>query len=237
MVAPVRMADAEHILVVEDDPDIAWLLADLLRHEGYAVTTASDGPEGLAALRSQRFAVVLTDYRMPGMTGLAMLYEARAAGLLADTGALIVSAELDVPAPPEWRVLRKPVDCDVLFDEVHAAVLARNPDARRPAEVRKGAPMPVLELVLYVTAASASSGRARRNLERVLARYDDTQVALTVVDLSEAGSEADPDDRVVFTPTLVRRSPGPRSWLLGDLRDLKMVRAMLEDAGVARRTT
>lgn len=236
------MGEPEQILVVEDDPDIAWLLADLLRHEGYAVVTARDGSEGLGLLRARRFAVVLTDYRMPGMTGLTMLTEARDAGLLVDTKALIVSAEIGVQAPAEWKVLRKPVDCDLLFEEVHAAVLAHHPDAVRPA-VRRGASTPsattgpILELVLYVTAASASSGRARRNLERVLARYEAAQVALRVVDLSQPGSEADGEDRVVFTPTLVRRSPGPRAWLLGDLRDLTMVRAMLEDAGVARRTT
>lgn len=97
--------------------------------------------------------------------------------------------------------------------------------------------MPVLELVLYVTAASASSRRAQRNLERVLAQYDGAAVAVTLVDLSQDIDAVDPEDRIAFTPTLVRRSPQPRAWLLGDLRDHKPLRSLLEDAGVARRTT
>src|SRR5690606_23252575 len=94
---------------------------------------------------------------------------------------------------------------------------------------------PRIELVLYVSSSSPASARARRNLERALAGYDAAKVSLVVVDLSRPGAESAPDDRVAFTPTLVKRVPPPRTWLLGDLRDLRVLRQLLEDAGVARK--
>ncbi|HEY0135965.1 MAG TPA: response regulator [Nannocystis sp.] len=232
------MADPEQVLIVEDDVDIAELLGELLTQEGYAVTLASNAAQGLAQLRSRRFVLVLSDHRMPGQTGLAMLQEAEREGLLAGVAVLIVSAEADALRDSPWPALRKPVDFDVLLDEVHRAVVARvAPEEPLVAATENASVMPVLKLVLYVTATSASSRRAQRNLERVLAQYDVAAVAVTMIDLSRDADAVDPEDRVAFTPTLVRRSPEPRAWLLGDLRDLGAVRSLLEDAGVARRTS
>lgn len=232
------MAEPEHVLIVEDDADIAELLGELLTQEGYAIAIAANAAEGLRAMRSRRFALVLTDHRMPGQTGLAMLHEAESEGLLAGVPVLIVSAEADALRDAPWRTLRKPVDFDVLLEEVHRAVVGQVvPGAPLVTTTGDEAAMPVLNLVLYVTATSASSRRAQRNLERVLAQYDVASVAVTMIDLSQDADAVDPEDRVAFTPTLVRRSPQPRAWLLGDLRDLNAVRSLLEDAGVARRTS
>lgn len=232
------MAEPEHVLIVEDDTDIAELLGELLTQEGYAITIAANAVEGLVAMRSRRFALVLTDHRMPGQTGLAMLHEAEAEGLLAGVPVLIVSAEADALRDAPWRTLRKPVDFDVLLEEVHRAVVGHVvPGAPLLTATGDEAGMPVLKLVLYVTSTSASSRRAQRNLERVLAQYDIAAVAVTMIDLSQDADAVDPEDRVAFTPTLVRRSPQPRAWLLGDLRDLSAVRSLLEAAGVARRTS
>jgi len=230
------MAEQAPILIVEDDRDIVELLAELLTQEGYRVVTAANAAEGLAALRSQRFTLVLTDHRMPGQTGLAMLHEADGEGLLAGVQVLIVSAEVEGLRDAPWRTLRKPVDFDVLLEEVHRAVVARVVHEVAPVDATGDGDV-MLKLVLYVTATSASSLRAQRNLERVLAQYDVTKVAWTLIDLSQDCDAVDPEDRIAFTPTLVRRSPQPRAWLLGDLRDLKALRSLLEDAGVARRTS
>ncbi len=228
----------EQILVVEDEPDIAEMLAEIVRQEGYGVTVAPNAAAGLAALRSRRFALVLSDHSMPGQTGVAMLREAEAAGLLEGTSVLLFSAESPGELGPGWRALRKPVEFDVLIEEVHRGVIARSPGPISPVTPSsKGAVMPLLELVLYVTAASASSSRAQRNLERALARYDAAAISLAVVDLSDPRSEPDPEDRVAFTPMLVKRSPTPRAWLVGDLRDLKALRSLLEDANVNRGAT
>jgi len=99
--------DLERVLIVEDDPDIATMMAELLEQAGFSVVIASDAAFGLAALRTRQFALVLSDHRMPGRTGVDMLNEARAEGLLDGVAALIVSA--DELADTPWRALRKPV--------------------------------------------------------------------------------------------------------------------------------
>lgn len=58
------------VLVIEDDDAIRETLADILQYEGYAVTTASDGREALARLRSGPYpALILLDLMMPRMNG------------------------------------------------------------------------------------------------------------------------------------------------------------------------
>jgi DNA-binding NtrC family response regulator len=69
------MADA--ILVADDEPGVRESLAEVLRDAGYVVRTAADGTTALAALDEQEFAIVVTDLRMPGADGLAVLRHAR----------------------------------------------------------------------------------------------------------------------------------------------------------------
>jgi len=60
-------------------------------------------------------------------------------------------------------------------------------------------------------------------------------VRLQIFDVADeplAGEE----DQVVFTPTLVKRSPPPRAWVVGDLSDHSVVVTLLDMAGVQRRT-
>ena len=57
------------ILAVDDQQYFRVFLEDLLREEGYEVTTAASGAEALARLETERFDVVLTDLVMPGMDG------------------------------------------------------------------------------------------------------------------------------------------------------------------------
>lgn len=163
-----------------------------------------------------------------------MLAEAQADGLLAGTGVLVVTANPKDPDLADFRVLQKPIDFEVLLTEIHQATLST---LGRPEQAprRKGGTVAV-ELVLYVSSASPASQRARRNLDRALARYDLSQLRLEVVDLSQPGAVADPEDRVAFTPTLVKRSPGPRTWLLGDLRDARVLHQLLADASVPKAT-
>jgi two-component system response regulator PilR (NtrC family) len=67
----------EAILVADDEPGVRESLAEVLRDAGYDVQVAADGDAALAALETRDFAVVLTDLRMPGADGLAVLRRAR----------------------------------------------------------------------------------------------------------------------------------------------------------------
>jgi CheY-like chemotaxis protein len=64
---------AKRVLVVEDTHDIRELLVDLLESEGYVVTAATDGLQGLECLQAGVFDVVLLDLMMPVMNGLQLL--------------------------------------------------------------------------------------------------------------------------------------------------------------------
>lgn len=66
---------AERILVVDDEAMNRDLLQQILVRAGYEVSTAADGETALAMLRQGTFHIVLTDMRMPGMDGLAVIRE------------------------------------------------------------------------------------------------------------------------------------------------------------------
>ena len=61
------------VLVVDDEPQIGSALRRLLRREGYEVQTALTGEEALVTLQGFAADVVLSDFRMPGMTGAELL--------------------------------------------------------------------------------------------------------------------------------------------------------------------
>ena len=65
------------ILVAEDEASVRESLADLLRDESYQVTTAVDGAAAISALDTSEFDLVLSDVRMPGADGLAVLRHSR----------------------------------------------------------------------------------------------------------------------------------------------------------------
>jgi DNA-binding response OmpR family regulator len=61
---------AQTILVVEDEPRIAAIAADYLRHAGYQVAVAADGAQALEAVRTVRPDLVVLDLGLPGIDGL-----------------------------------------------------------------------------------------------------------------------------------------------------------------------
>jgi CheY-like chemotaxis protein len=62
-----------HILLVDDSRDGRLVRRSLLEELGYQVQTAHDGVEGLALFQASHFDLVVTDYRMPRMTGVELI--------------------------------------------------------------------------------------------------------------------------------------------------------------------
>ncbi len=60
---------AARVLVVDDEPEVCEMIEEILRDEGHAVAVAADGGEALRRLEQERFDLVITDLRMPGMDG------------------------------------------------------------------------------------------------------------------------------------------------------------------------
>lgn len=69
------MNDREHphVLVVDDQPDMASLVADALVDQGYVALAAFSGSEALDVLRSERVDAVITDLTMPKVDGMDVL--------------------------------------------------------------------------------------------------------------------------------------------------------------------
>ena len=61
------------VLIVDDEAGICLLLKELLDGVGYRCQTASSGEQALAILLQQKFDALISDVRMPGMSGLELL--------------------------------------------------------------------------------------------------------------------------------------------------------------------
>jgi two-component system OmpR family response regulator/two-component system response regulator MprA len=64
---------SEHILLVEDEAEIASFIRQGLSEEGYAVTWAVEGEKALELLRAEAIDLVLLDIRLPGISGIDVL--------------------------------------------------------------------------------------------------------------------------------------------------------------------
>jgi DNA-binding response OmpR family regulator len=222
------------ILLVEDDDDTRQLLAVALEAQGYRVAQAEDAEHGLEALRRGRFDMVLSDYDLPGKTGAAMLREAHHGGFLDGASTLIVTAHPDPDGVEDVTLVRKPLDLEKFLLQVRGIFDSRPRRPAPPAAAEEGAapeePSEEVELTLYVSSLSPPSLKARRNMERLLKDFPD-HIVFDVCDVAEDPQRAE-NDNVVFTPTLVKRRPEPRAWILGDLSDPAVVTDLLHMCGI-----
>jgi circadian clock protein KaiB len=213
--------------VVDDNDDVRQMMAVALQTHGHAVEEAADAGEALRHLREGSFDVVLTDYELPDKTGTTMLKEAASSGLLGHATALIVTARTQPEGAEGFRVIPKPIDLDRLMAQVRGVVESSATPASPPAADAAAA----VDLVLYVAAGSAASARARRSMEAVLRRFAGCPIRYAVRDVAEEPARAE-EDQIVFAPTLVKRSPGTRAWVLGDMADAAVVVDLLKVCGL-----
>ena len=80
----------EQILLVEDDREIARIIKDTLTKEGYFVTWATTGIEGLEDFSAGNYSLVLVDWMLPEMDGLTMIEQIR---LQSDVPIIMISAK------------------------------------------------------------------------------------------------------------------------------------------------
>lgn len=65
----------KHILVVDDQPGIRFLLDEVFTNEGYLVTTANTGKEALDHIHASTYDLIMLDYKLPVMDGMQVLRE------------------------------------------------------------------------------------------------------------------------------------------------------------------
>jgi DNA-binding NtrC family response regulator len=128
-----------HILIVEDEPTTSWALAEGLSDDGYTIDTFRTAEEALVWLRAHRSDLVITDFRLPGLSGLE-LAQKLSRGRHAQP-VIVVTA---YGSPENVRelvragvreVFPKPFHVDELRRAVHRALIART--ERRNTRARK----------------------------------------------------------------------------------------------------
>ncbi len=110
------------ILIIEDDKDMGWLISTILECEGHTVCIAYNGNDALANIKKQQFDMVISDYKLPGMNGLAVLE--RAQKIRPSMAAMMISAfgNLSIKAKAEklgvCDFLDKPFNIKTLAETV-----------------------------------------------------------------------------------------------------------------------
>lgn len=82
------------VLVVDDDSDTLQLIVEVLQDEGFQAQPCADGDRALKLLKDERFDLVLSDIKMPRMTGTDLLFQIRNLGL--DTRVILMTAYASV---------------------------------------------------------------------------------------------------------------------------------------------
>src|SRR5580765_1129632 len=114
------------VLIVDDDASQRSLLTSFLTGQGFETTTVSSGEQALQVLRDQEVGMMISDVRMPGISGLETMRRARQEH--ATLPILLVTAYTDIRdavaamRDGELNYLGKPIDLDELLSSVRHAI-------------------------------------------------------------------------------------------------------------------
>jgi DNA-binding NtrC family response regulator len=158
-----RVDDPCRILVVDDEVNLRAVLKGLLDREGYSVEEAGDGASGLALARSKGFAVVITDLRMPGLDGMALLASLKSEQ--PELPVVVLTAHGDVSRAVEamrrgaFDFLTKPFDAAELATVVEKAAATRLMRRRDVHEAKAG--------LATLVGSSDAMKRLRERVEKI----------------------------------------------------------------------
>ena len=147
------------ILVVDDEKSQREILEMILSGEGYDVTTASSGEAALKFVADRRFDLVLTDFKMTGMSGLDLLKELvdfdKSIIVLLLTAHGTVDSAVDALRLGAFDYLQKPYDRDKLLETISRAL---NKLSNLDAEIVSNSPEmdKVKKLILKVAKSNAT---------------------------------------------------------------------------------
>ena len=218
------------ILVVDDELNVAQVLAEHLTEQGYEVATAHGGIEALAKIDLEKPQVILLDVRMPGMDGIEVLRRIRSFDT--QVGILMISANDDVELAKQTIAMGafdytlKPIDFAYLSRAVDT-MMARSPALPPPDVDGERAATPSAHNLLYDLAldifrtARALSPVARESLGREL-----EQAALVALQRGAGGEKQEVVRALNQVRTLLRFAK--------DLADISDDAHRVLEASVAR---
>jgi CheY-like chemotaxis protein len=131
LAAPIQ-GEGKHVLYVDDEEAIIFLMTRLLERQGYRVSGYTSPQEALAAVRADpgQYDIAVTDYSMPGMSGLALASELRK--IRADLPVVLASGYIteelrhEAPAAGVRELIYKPDTVEDLCDAVARAANAQS---------------------------------------------------------------------------------------------------------------
>jgi len=143
------MSASRKVLVVDDDPAVRKSIDRVLTDKGYAVITAQDGEEALRKLNEEKYDLVYTDIRMPGMDGLEVAEQVKArkpwTPVVIITGYGTEAAEARAKAAGVSSFVHKPLSPEMIEDSARDALAA-----------------PVAQVIALPTAAPAPQAEPAR---------------------------------------------------------------------------
>lgn len=144
------------ILIVDDEATIRASLVESLTREGYDITSAETGEEALAKCHSHKFDLVITDLKLPGVSGIEILQALRNQGN--ETPVIMMTAYGDVDTAVSamrlgaYDFIPKPFKLGTMKTQVRAALKATNisetpqpqKEMKTPSAAKKATPPPAV---------------------------------------------------------------------------------------------
>lgn len=125
-----RRTDGAHILLVEDNEDFRLLMELALRDAGYVVDGAACAEDALRMMETGRYQLLLTDYSLPGYSGLWLLRETFERDLMRPSATLIITGDPEAPGVRDVaRVVPKPVNFDRFIPQIRVVLENTSQDA------------------------------------------------------------------------------------------------------------
>lgn len=151
------------IMVIDDDPVVGKSFDRVLAAKGYAVITAASGEEALEKLRHEKYDVVFTDIRMPGMSGLEVAERVKAGQpwlpVVIVTGYGSQEYETRAEAAGVAGFLRKPLSPEMIEESTLNAL--REGEAADKAQPAGAAAVAAVEVAVAAPAVTGANAVAQ----------------------------------------------------------------------------
>ena len=239
--APAAAMKKPFVLCVDDEERVLSAIS-LILSDHFDVSTATSAAEALELIKGQRFHVIVSDQRMPGMTGVELLREAKTAS--PSSVRILLTGYSDLTAivgsvneSEVFRFLNKPWQTGDLIatitEAVDVAIALEAANARR-------APIPRSEaaaLVLGDTAMARATRELARGGFRVL-EAPDTEEALRLLAVEEIGvfvfdlDTQGSDDPAALLKVLKEQAPATQLVVVSQASDSEMIISLINEARI-----
>ncbi len=131
----------KRVLVVDDDASILGVVSEVLEDDGYEVTTAASGEEAIEVLGNDKFALVMSDIRLPGINGIGLLEHIKrvsprtAVIIITSHGSMQTSIEA-IKLGADDYILKPFEDLSLISDSAKRAIESYNLEVERSQVMR-----------------------------------------------------------------------------------------------------